>query len=158
MVEHVRFHFDPICPWCYQTSRWIRQLERLGEVQASWGLFSLELVNAGSEESKRKQHSRSAPSLRTAIVVDEQVGSSALGDFYAALGARVHEVGEALEDEATIVGALTDAGLDSGLYAKALADEGSWDRVRAQHDDLCARTRSFGVPSTGAMAPRSSGR
>ena len=26
MTEHIRFHFDPIRPWCYQTSRWLKHL------------------------------------------------------------------------------------------------------------------------------------
>ena len=147
MVEHVRFHFDPICPWCYQTSRWIHQLVGLGEVRASWGVFSLELVNAGSEESLRKRHARSAPALRTCVVVDEEAGSDALGDFYAALGARVHEKGEPLEEAATITSSLSDAGLSTTLHGQALADEASWDRVRAHHEALRASTRSFGVPT-----------
>nr|MBA2530347.1 DsbA family protein [Euzebyales bacterium] len=64
MADAVRFYFDPICPWCYQTSRWIRRVEELGEVTVSWGLFSLELVNAASEESSAKGHARSALGLR----------------------------------------------------------------------------------------------
>ena len=146
-VEHVRFHFDPICPWCYQTSRWVRRLVDLGEVRASWGLFSLALANAGAEESARKGHARSVPSLRTAQVLDEQLGSDALGRFYATLGAAVHEKGEPIDADATISGALEEAGLDAAWLDKALGDEGSWERVRAQHEDLVERTRSFGVPA-----------
>jgi hypothetical protein len=44
-MEVVKFHFDPICPWCYQTSRWAKRLEQLGEIELDWGLFSLEVVN-----------------------------------------------------------------------------------------------------------------
>lgn len=146
-VEHVRFHFDPICPWCYQTSRWVRRLADLGEIEASWGLFSLELANAGSEESTRKGHARSGPSLRTAQVIGEQLGSDAVGRFYATLGAAVHEAGEPLEEADTITTALEAAGLDGAWLDKAVGDEGSWDRVRAQHEALVDRTRSFGVPA-----------
>ncbi len=146
-VEHVRFCFDPICPWCYQTSRWVRRLVELGEIEASWGLFSLELINAGSEEAAQKGHSRSGPSLRTGQVLAEELGSEALGRFYATLGAAVHESGQPLDDGVTITGALEAAGLDGAWLDKALSDEGSWDRVRAQHDALVERTRSFGVPA-----------
>ena len=147
MVEHVRFHFDPICPWCYQTSRWVRRLVELGEIEVSWGLFSLELANAGSEESARKGHARSAPALRTALVVGEQVGSDAVGALYAALGAAVHEQGEPIDDEATISGALERAGLEPAWLGKAVGDDTSWNRVRAAHEALVDRTRSFGVPT-----------
>ena len=146
-VEHVRFHFDPICPWCYQTSRWVRRLVELGEIEASWGLFSLELVNAGSEEAAQKSHSRSGPSLRTGQMLQEQLGSEALGRFYATLGAAVHESGQPLDEGATIAAALEAAGLDGAWLDKAMSDESSWDRVRAQHDALVERTRSFGVPA-----------
>ena len=37
------FYFEPICPWCHQTSRWARRLEELGVVDIDWALFSLEL-------------------------------------------------------------------------------------------------------------------
>ncbi len=145
--EHVRFYFDPVCPWCYQTSRWVRRLRDLGEIELSWGLFSLELVNAGRGESMRKGHARSATSLRTALVVDEELGSAATGDFYASLGRMVHEEGAAIEEAATIEAALEDAGLNAVLLHKALADDGSWERVSAQHRALVETTRSFGVPT-----------
>lgn len=146
-VEHVRFHFDPICPWCYQTSRWVRRLKELGEIELSWGLFSLEITNEGDEESVAKGHARAAPALRTALVVDEEHGSDALGALYAALGRRVHEEGADLAAEETITAALREADLDPGILARALADEGSWERVREQHVALVERTRSFGVPT-----------
>ena len=45
MSEPVKFYFDPRCPWCYQTSRWAKRLEELGEIGLDWGVFSLEVVN-----------------------------------------------------------------------------------------------------------------
>ncbi len=30
MTEHIRFHFDPICPWCYETCRWLKRVSELG--------------------------------------------------------------------------------------------------------------------------------
>lgn len=44
MAERVRFYFDPICPWCYQSSRWARRSEELGVPEFAWGLFFLESV------------------------------------------------------------------------------------------------------------------
>lgn len=147
MVERLRFHFDPACPWCYQTSRWARRLEELGWVELTWGLFSLELINQGDEESVRKGHAYAAPSLRIAQVLGEEVGSAAVGAFYATLGRRVHERAEPAAERPTLVGALEEAGLDASYLDKALADDSSWDRVREQHDRLVETTRSFGVPA-----------
>ena len=42
-MEQVKFHFDPRCPWCYQTSRWAVRLEELGEIAITRdGLILLE--------------------------------------------------------------------------------------------------------------------
>lgn len=148
MSERIRFHFDPICPWCYQTSRWIKRLEELGEVDLSWGLFSLEVQNAGDEpEDLREAHARSGLALRTAVKVREAAGSNGVGRFYGALGIRVHERGEPLQEPATVEAALDDVGLDTGLCEKAATDESTWEAVAREHRELCDRTRSFGVPT-----------
>ncbi len=147
MAERIRFHFDTLCPWCYQTSRWVRRLAELGEVEVDWAVFSLEIVNAGSEESVAKGHAHAARSLRTVIAVREAEGAAAVGRYYAAIGAAVHERGEAVEDPQVVAAALTAAGLDPGLADKAMADEGTWAQVQAEHHALVERTRSFGVPT-----------
>jgi predicted DsbA family dithiol-disulfide isomerase len=148
MTEHLRFHFDPICPWCYVTSKWVHRLVELGEVEADWAVFSLEIVNADDEALRqRKSHHRSEQALRTVIAVREQEGSAAVGRFYAALGARVHDQGAALDDEQTIADALDDVGLDPALSAKAMLDDDTWRKVEAEHRELVRTTRSFGVPT-----------
>ena len=147
MLERVRFHFDPICPWCYQTSRWVRLLEDLGEVELSWGLFSLELVNEGNAEASAKGHARSAPALRTARLLGERHDRGAVGAFYAAHGKAVHEGGEDVDDLRVIDDALAAAGYDPATRVAALDDPGTWERVRAEHEELVERTRSFGVPT-----------
>ena len=45
MSTAVEFHFDPMCPFAYQTSLWIRDVrEQLG-IAIDWRFFSLEEVN-----------------------------------------------------------------------------------------------------------------
>lgn len=148
MAERVRFYFDPICPWCYQTSRWARRLEELGVIELDWGVFSLELQNAGKEpEELAEAHARIAPALRTAIAVRDAAGPPAVGAFYKALGERVHGRGDPLDDTSTVESALSDAGLDPGLRAAAWDDPSTTERVASEHRQLCERTRSFGVPT-----------
>ena len=76
-MDTVRFHFDPICPWCYQTSRWAKRLEQLGEIELDWGLFSLEVVNLKDESDPHQLQARSGPALRTAILIRERKGGAA---------------------------------------------------------------------------------
>lgn len=148
MPDRVLFYFDPICPWSYQTSRWVRRLEELGIIEVDWGLFSLELQNAGTEpEELASAHARSALALRTAVAVREAAGATGVGRFYKAIGRRVHERGEPVEEPATVTAALEDAGLDVALCERALQDPRTLEQVTIEHRELRDRSRSFGVPT-----------
>lgn len=151
MSEPIRFHFDPLCPWCYQTSRWVRRLEELGEVSVDWRVFSLAIANRG-DEGRADSGAGSAPALRTAIRVREEHGPAAVGHFYATLGAVIHEEergddGPAVDDPAVIAAALQQAGLDPEIAGRAMADPGTWAAVQREHDELVADHRGFGVPT-----------
>jgi predicted DsbA family dithiol-disulfide isomerase len=148
MAEPVRFHLDPRCPWCWQTSKWVRQLDGLGVVEASWGVFCLELQNFTKPiDAFDPGRSTSAPSLRTMVAVRDAIGEPAAGSFYEALGHRYFELEQPLQDPTTIEGALADAGIDTGWYNAALADDSTWEVVLDEHLRLCDETRSFGVPT-----------
>jgi len=69
VLEHVKFYFDPACPWCYQTSRWARRVEEMGEIELDWGIFSLEVVNLPPGKDARELDARSGPALRTALAM-----------------------------------------------------------------------------------------
>jgi hypothetical protein len=148
VLEPVKFHFDPLCPWCYQTSRWARRLEELGEITLEWGVFSLEVVNLEDGKDPGALDARSGPALRTAIVIRDTLGAAAIGPFYAALGRRIWETPPPPEDPvAAVRDALVAADLVPGLCDKALADETSWGAVLAEHESLVADHGSFGVPT-----------
>lgn len=147
MADRVRFYFDPLCPWCYQTSRWMRRLAELGEVEVSWGVFSLELANAGEGDTDLQTTARAAAALRTTVALRDLEGHGAVGDFYAALGAAVHERGAEPDDPDVIADALAAAGVAESLLDKALGDEATWTTVEREHRELVERTRSFGVPT-----------
>lgn len=146
MPERIRFSFDPLCPWCYQTSRWVRRLAQLGEVEVSWGVFALEIANA-DEGVDVRDTARAGRALRTVIAVRKAAGGEGVDRFYEALGAAVHQRGEAVDDPAVVAAALTVAGLDPQLAEQAVADPATWDAVATEHEDLVAATRSFGVPT-----------
>lgn len=148
MSERIRFHFDPICPWCYITSGWVHRLVALGEVEADWAVFSLEIANEADPALREsKGHTRSAQALRTVIALRDAEGPLAVGRFYEALGRRVHEGGEPLEETETVAAALDEVGFDPGLAEKSMLDDATWEAVEAEHRALVDRTRSFGVPT-----------
>lgn len=147
-MEKVKFHFDPRCPWCYQTSRWVRRLEELGEVEVDWGVFSLEVVNLEEGKDPHAIDAVSGPALRTAVAIRDSVGSKAIGPFYAALGKRIWEQAPPREDTMEAIReSLEEAGLDPELGEKAMADRDTWEAVLEEHNALIANTRSFGVPT-----------
>ncbi|MGH8908362.1 MAG: DsbA family protein [Egibacteraceae bacterium] len=147
MTERIRFHFDPICPWCYRTARWIWRLVELGEVEADWAVFSLARANEANSEGRTRRHERSEQALRTMIAVRRSHGRPAVGAFYRQLGQRVHELGEPVEETVTIKGALADAGLDVTLCEHVMSDDGIKAALDAEHWALIDHTRSFGVPT-----------
>jgi 2-hydroxychromene-2-carboxylate isomerase len=146
VADRIRFFFDPRCPWCYQTSRWVGRLAELGEVAVTWGVFSLEVANADGDVSTMGTKG-AGPALRTVLSIRDSEGHDAVGRFYAALGAAVHQRGEAVDDRAVIERSLDEAGLPTALLDKALGDHSTWGRVVAEHQALVERTRSFGVPT-----------
>jgi protein-disulfide isomerase-like protein with CxxC motif len=154
MSEQIQFSLDPRCPWCWQTSKWVRQLEAAGTVSVRWGTFSLELQNFDKElDEFDVAKAVSAPALRTLVALREHEGDAAAGEFYAALGDRYFDGEEDLTDD-VVRAALADAGLDEAWLDKAVADPSTWETVLAEHQELTGETRSFGVPTIRLDAGR----
>lgn len=147
-AEPVGFHLDPRCPWCWQTSKWVRTLARLNVIDVTWGVFCLEVQNfAKPVEEFDESRSVSAPSLRTLVAIRKAEGQAAAGRFYQAIGTRYFDGQEPLGDAATIEAALVDVGLDPTWCATALGDPTTWNVVMAEHQAIRTDTRSFGVPT-----------
>jgi predicted DsbA family dithiol-disulfide isomerase len=146
MAEQIRFYFDPLCPWCYQTSRWARRLDELGVVDVEWRVFSLAIVNRG-DEGRADPDMWSGPALRTAIAVRNSNGNASVGAFYKALSDAVHQRGERADDHAVLEASLREAGLSPELLEQALADPTTWDAVQREHDEAVAEHEVFGVPT-----------
>jgi len=146
MSEQIRFYFDPLCPWCYQTSRWARRLQELGVVEIDWRVFSLAIVNRG-DEGRTAADTGAAPALRTAIAVRAAHGNDAVGAFYKAVSDALHQRGEQIDDPKVIEASLREAGLEPELLQRALADPATWEAVQHEHDDAVEVHNVFGVPT-----------
>jgi len=150
-MDQVKFHFDPRCPWCYQTSRWAKRLEELGEIAIDWEVFSLEVVNLEEGKDPKELEPTGSPALRTAVVIAENHGSKAIGPFYTALGKRTFEQVPPPIDRGEMVAAvrksLQEAQLDPGLCDKALSAPATWDKVIAETQAMVERIGKLGVPT-----------
>lgn len=146
-MSAVKFYFDPRCPWCYQTSKWAKRLEAMGEIELDWGPLSLEVINLPDDQDPLEIENGS-PALRTAVKIAEVHGSKAIGPFYAALGARTFDADEPDEDQTQVLrDALSDAGLDPSLLDDALADDDTWKQVVSESQRLYEIVGDVGVPT-----------
>ena len=50
-ITSVDFHFDVMCPYAYQTSKWIRHVRSQNGIEINWRFFSLEEVNRRGQEA-----------------------------------------------------------------------------------------------------------
>lgn len=130
---------DPACPYTWITSRWLLEAAAVRPVEPRWHVLSLAALNEGRDDDPENDPEGYLwlPARVCAAVVAE-AGREALGRFYTAFGARVHERGEM--DERTIPDALTEAGLPAGLAAAALD---------AEYDDAVRASTAEGIAKVG---------
>ena len=124
----VEFFLDPVCPWCWLTSRWVTNVQAETEYTVEWRFISLFVLNEGKEPSEEMEaiHRAGHLALRVADQVRRDHGNDAVAAFYTQLGTRIHvdrRRSELLDDpEALITEALEAAGLDAALAAHAHDD------------------------------------
>jgi 2-hydroxychromene-2-carboxylate isomerase len=136
MTTKVDFWFDPLCPWAWITSRWVLEVEKVRDVEVSWNVMSLAVLNDGRDlDAKYVDLMKQAwGPVRVCIAARDKTDD--LLPLYTALGTRIHGVPEAdkreLDDPALLVEALEEAGLPVDL-AGAASDASLDDRLRAEH-------------------------
>ena len=141
MPQRVRFHFDPACPWAWQSSKWMREVATARGIEIDWRFFSLAMVNADGDEDVEV-----GPALRLLANVRREHGNERAGRLYEALGTRTHDAGEDM-GASSLADALRDVGLDPALLDAAAGDEDAADAVRADHRRAVDEVGCFGVPT-----------
>jgi predicted DsbA family dithiol-disulfide isomerase len=136
------YYFDPLCPWAWLTSLWIREVRRHRPLDVEWRFFSL----AGVNEREDKWHGP----LRIADLARREGGNDAVDRAYLALGRLFHEQSDSFEliDNLAEVAQpyLADVGLDPTLANRALQDSTTFEEVLSEHRDAVQRLGAFGVP------------
>jgi hypothetical protein len=155
VTTDVELFFDPVCPFCWVTSRWMRQVERLADVRVGWRFISLARLNdrPGAYDDKPASypalHAQGHELLRVAAAAREQHGPEVVGPLYEAMGEQLWETpADGIQDvddllevqsrgidlEATLEGVGLSADLAGARH------ETGWDGViAAETDDALTR-------------------
>jgi 2-hydroxychromene-2-carboxylate isomerase len=148
-MTDVDFYFDVMCPWAYQTSKWIREAAEVRDIQVTWRFFSLEEVNReeGKKHPWERPWSYGWSMLRVAAMLRRGPGGNTDVDrFYAAAGKALHEDGLKVHTPEGVSEVLGSLGLDPSIVDAAIADETTHDEVRADHETALA-LGGYGVPT-----------
>ena len=91
----LNFHFDPICPWAYITSRWVVEVQQQRGYDVSWHFISLFMINetrgyGEGNKVHRDGHLAGLQALRVASAARAAAGNAAVAEVYTALGKAIH--------------------------------------------------------------------
>ncbi len=136
VTENVDFWFDPLCPFAWITSRWMLEVEKVRDVETTFHVMSLSVLNQGKEglpERYIEMLERGWGPVRLAIAIEQAHGPKALRDFYTVIGTEHHNNGREF-DKALYEDVLAELGLPLDLANAAESTEFD-DAVRASHKD-----------------------
>lgn len=134
--------FDPKCPWAWNASRWLLEVERVRDVSVRFHVMSLWLLNdgrTGLEPWYAEWLEDTLGPVRVAVAAEQKHGTPVLRDLYTALGNRIHHGKQPIGAD-LYRAALTEAGLDPDLAGAA---------DRADHDDALRLSHHAGLDPVG---------
>ena len=155
----VRFYFDPVCPFAWMTSKWVRMVAAQRDYAVDWRFISLRMINSGIDYDSHfpagyeEGHASGLRLLRVAARVRAEHGRTAVGSFYQAVSSEIFDAPGAAQlapatrgSRAFVEPLLARAGLPARL-ADALDDTRCDDEIRAEGDEGLSLTgRDVGTP------------
>jgi hypothetical protein len=153
----VTFYFNPVCPFAWMTSKWLRMVIAQRNYTVDWKFISLRLINAevdydthfppGYEDG----HTAGLRLLRVAARTRAEHGAEAVGRLYRAMGTRIFDTnnhGDTVDRGSAgfVEPILAEVGLPAEL-ADASDDTSLDVLLRAETDEALALTgRDVGTP------------
>jgi 2-hydroxychromene-2-carboxylate isomerase len=153
----LNFYFDPVCPFAWMTSKWVRQVAAQRDYAVDWRFISLRLLNAHIDYATHfppdyeAGHTAGLRLLRVAARVREEHGRAAVGPLYEAFGRHIFEVDEppdaALRGTQDYVAPiLAEVGLPASL-ADAVDDASADAQIQGETDEALTLTgKDVGTP------------
>ncbi|MCH1436389.1 MAG: hypothetical protein L7U56_12005 [Acidimicrobiales bacterium] len=158
----IEFFWDPVCPFAWITSRWVKDVGEQAGLTIDWRFISLRLLNKDKDYATEfppeyeQGHTAGLRFLRVAAAIRAELGPEPMGALVDAYGEswwdlspeEVAETGgrSQLSTDAHARSVLRSAGLDPD-YASALEDT-SWDELLEEETELAQRRagRDIGTP------------
>lgn len=143
----VDFWFDPSCPWAWMTSRWVDEVARYRNLEVTWHVMSLAVLNENQDVSDeyRAFFPRALRYTRLITAAQEEFGQAIVKPLYDALGTQIHP-GESTDPDTVISQALAEVGLPPEFAEHSESD--AYDaQMRASHFDGIERVgQDVGTP------------
>ncbi len=158
MNANINFYVDPVCPFCWLTSKWVRMVAAQRDYTVDWRFISLRLLNSHIDYDAHfppeyeAGHTAGLRLLRVIARTRAEHGREAIGPLYEALGTAIHEL--PVEGEPGYVGTrdfvapiLAQQQRLPAELADALDDESHDSVVQAETDEALALTgKDVGTP------------
>lgn len=153
----LNFYFDPVCPFAWMTSKWVRMVAEQRDYRIDWRFISLRMINAHIDYDSHfppgyeDGHTAGLRLLRVAAKLRAEQGHAAVGPLYFAIGRRVFDTPGNTNDSAHgsrgfLEPILRELALSDGLL-DALEDTAFDDEIRAETDEALELTgKDVGTP------------
>lgn len=159
-MADVRYWFDPVCPFCWVTSRWVTSVADQRAMDIEWRFISLRVINPDERYTDHfpphydRNHTGGLRLLRVCAAVREDRGPDAVGRLYTAIGSAIWEGDrDGLQDRKDAVAygdglhpALESIGLDPS-FADARDDQQFDAVIRTESEEARGLTgQDLGTP------------
>jgi hypothetical protein len=156
----LHFYFDPVCPFAWMTSKWVRMVAEQRDYRVDWRFISLRILNAHIDYDAHfppeyeAGHTAGLRLLRVAARTREEHGGEPVDALYRQIGMRIFDTSREIDPlsgadqgaRRVLEPLLRNAGLPVEL-ADALDDTSRDTVIRAETEEALALTgRDVGTP------------